>query len=516
MRREALVSAIVLMGLLGQAELRAEARWSVYVYMNAQPDLDEHALRDLEEMRLAGSSPDVRVYVQLAFSDLQVRRYRIEHGEARLVDELGAIDPMDWRNLVDFVAWGQARSKAERTCIVVWGHGTAPGEAGPGSGRLRGGIELAPAGMRLSGLRDSALRIRELLGRPADVWGFDSCFMQRIEVGYELRAAGGYLVASQDTLDGDGWDYLAWLGLLLDSPGMDAAELALGITRLSARTFGGEARPIACVDLGALLSLATAVGDLAVQLAAYATDRGRQAALVTAHYRARRYVGEAGGYVDLVDLAQAFTTGEFPEPLSAAARRVERAVGRAVLLRYGDERSSGISIYHQVRQALAASYLALDFARDTSWGDYLSGRPVPPRRRPRGRIYGARVRSPIPDASVAGTGSSLLVDSPGSVSAVRLYLHVRHDYVGDLQVTLASPGGRQVMVLDRAGGNRRNVRGWIASKPLTERLRGESALGEWHLHVADLAAGDEGELMAWRLELTLVDAPERAGRAPGA
>ena len=216
--------AVLFWGLSSAHAEPAVAQWNVYVYMNAQPNLDDFAIKDIEEMKLAGASPDVNIFVQLALSDHQVRRYMIQPGDAQLVDELGAIDPFDSRNLADFVTWAHEKYPARRHAVVVWGHGASLPE------RIRrvipesNGDQFPRRGMDLKFLHQSALRIRHALGKRVDVWGYDSCFMGRVEVGYELRRAADYMVASQDTVDAAGWDYTAWLSQLLDRPSLVRAE----------------------------------------------------------------------------------------------------------------------------------------------------------------------------------------------------------------------------------------------------------------------------------------------------
>jgi cysteine peptidase C11 family protein/proprotein convertase P-domain-containing protein len=500
-----LTLAVLFLGLARVAGAQGLAQWNVYVYMNAQPNLDGFALKDLEEMKLAGASPDVNVFVQLALSNQQVRRYLIQPGEARLVDELGAIDPFDSRNLADFVSWAQGQYPARRHCVIVWGHGALLPQ-GPGArGRLAPTFQRQGVDLHL--LDEAGARIRLALGHPVDVWGYDSCFMQRVEVGYELRDAARILVASQDAIDGDGWDYTAWLSLLLDRPSMDGTELALAVTRLSSQSSSGEERNISCVNLTRYRRLAQAVSGLGVELARFSADRGRMASVVTAHYRARRYLGEDGqssAYLDLGDLAAQFATGEFPPALARAARQVQQAVRAAVMLRFGDPRGSGISIYHQIQPQMSAQYRALDFCRDTSWDEYLSGRSGLQRSQPAaGRLYRARVEEAIPDDDPAGVTSAIPVEAAGSVRSVRLFLNIRHDYVGDLQVVLVAPSGRHAVVLNRVGGNGRNLRGWVDSAEISRLFQGESAQGEWQLRVADLSEHDLGELTSWRLELVL-------------
>ena len=130
-------------------------------------------------------------------------------------------------------------------------------------------------------------------------------------------------------------------------------------------------------------------------------------------------------------------------------------------------------------------------------------------------MYGARLEEAIPDDDPAGVTSAIPVEAAGRVRTVRLFLNIRHQYLGDLQVTLTSPSGRHAVVLDRVGGNATNLRGWVDSVEVTRLFQNESAQGDWQLRVADLSVRDLGELVAWRLELGLDRQAAAPGRPPG-
>jgi extracellular elastinolytic metalloproteinase len=116
----------------------------------------------------------------------------------------------------------------------------------------------------------------------------------------------------------------------------------------------------------------------------------------------------------------------------------------------------------------------------------------------------------IPDNDPAGVTRTLSVAQPGRVARLVVSVDIAHPYVGDLQVSLARPGGTPVVLHDRTGGSADNLVRSYASEdtPALIAFTGEPAQGDWILKVADLAGKDVGTLLTWRLAIDLASAPQ--------
>lgn len=125
--------------------------------------------------------------------------------------------------------------------------------------------------------------------------------------------------------------------------------------------------------------------------------------------------------------------------------------------------------------------------------------PDPP---PAGPII-VRPDLPIPDANPGGISSALTFARDGIVSSVKVKLDIQHTYIGDLRVSLASPGGDIVLLHSQTGGSSDNlIRTYtIADTPQLSVLTGQAAKGIWTLNVADLAGQDLGRLREWSLDI---------------
>ncbi len=120
------------------------------------------------------------------------------------------------------------------------------------------------------------------------------------------------------------------------------------------------------------------------------------------------------------------------------------------------------------------------------------------------------------------TQSQIMVGNLGSVFDITVTLDITHSFVGDLDVYLTSPSGRQVKLFAGVGGQYNDFHDltlsddasrsisdinfndlpytgtWRPEGPLSF-LNGEDAAGIWTLSISDTFAGDQGTLNSWSL-----------------
>lgn len=143
----------------------------------------------------------------------------------------------------------------------------------------------------------------------------------------------------------------------------------------------------------------------------------------------------------------------------------------------------------------------------------------------------------IPDNTPAGTTSTITVSDTTPLTSLDVAVAIDHTWVGDVTVSLTSPGGTTVTLLDRPGvpastfgcsDNNMNVvfsdsasvnpettcpgtTPWLSgpvlpASPLSA-FAGENPAGTWTLTVSDSAGGDTGIIVDW----SLVPTPAFAG-----
>lgn len=111
----------------------------------------------------------------------------------------------------------------------------------------------------------------------------------------------------------------------------------------------------------------------------------------------------------------------------------------------------------------------------------------------------------IPDNDPNGVASPLAVTQEGTLKEIQVTVDITHSWIGDLQVSLLSPTGQEVILHGRSGGSADNLRTTFSSQstPNLAALANTGVRGNWTLKAADFARQDAGKLNSWSLELTI-------------
>ena len=134
----------------------------------------------------------------------------------------------------------------------------------------------------------------------------------------------------------------------------------------------------------------------------------------------------------------------------------------------------------------------------------------------------------IPD--LGRTTSTLTVNKDVTIGRVSVKLSVVHSDDSNLKITLTSPWGATLVLMNRRGGVGHNIStvlddratmslangaapflGWFKPDQALSALAGHNARGTWTLTVVDLAAGHIGKLTGW--SITIVPAAGSASAA---
>ena len=132
-------------------------------------------------------------------------------------------------------------------------------------------------------------------------------------------------------------------------------------------------------------------------------------------------------------------------------------------------------------------------------------------------------RSKAKPAAIADGGSrtsAIAVGTPVAIGSLAVEINLQHARVGDLKVTLISPTGIQIVLIDHTGTGSNFVRTVLSDEALASAtiatgvapyrgdfrpdnalsgLIGMAAKGMWKLKVEDTAAGESGTLLSWAL-----------------
>ncbi|OGR97681.1 MAG: hypothetical protein A2016_02995 [Elusimicrobia bacterium GWF2_62_30] len=216
---------------------KAPKEWTVMVFINGKNNLEQYALKDMNEMELVGSTDKLNIVVEVGridgYSDEDgdwkgTRRYLIqkdadmEKVASKMVQDLGKTDMGDYKSVAAFGKWAKAAYPAKKYMLIVWNHGS--GWEKSLKARVTKGISYDDETNNHLTTPQLGLALKEL-GK-VDVYGSDACLMQMPEVDYELKDYADYIVGSEETEPGDGYTYNTFLAPVAARPAMTPAELA--------------------------------------------------------------------------------------------------------------------------------------------------------------------------------------------------------------------------------------------------------------------------------------------------
>ncbi len=210
------------------------AHWTLMIYMSGDNDLESYITHDINrELGRYGSGNGIHV---LTLADRKGGGYRgsgnwtstklfyIEPGTKasvqNAIEDWGERNLGDPQTLVDFIQWSKSFYPAQRYALVLWGHGWG----------------WRPSQNLWDQTDQDALDLDELLAAleaigHLDLIAFDACLMQTIEVQATLREYADYIIASQETVSGRGFNYHRVLAALHEQPDMPAESLAFSFYR---------------------------------------------------------------------------------------------------------------------------------------------------------------------------------------------------------------------------------------------------------------------------------------------
>jgi len=359
---------------------KAPAAWTVMVYVNAKNNLEQYGLKDVNEMEMIGSTPEVNIVAELgringystADGDWKgSRRYLVQKDAdinkitSPVLLEIPKSDMGKWENLVEFVKWSQEKFPARNYALVVWNHGSGWNKTGEPEGKGISYDDETHNHITTQQLAQ-ALQATGKLG----ILSMDACLMQMMEVAYEARKGAEYIVASEETEPGDGYTYDTFLGPLVAKPGMGAAELSKLMVDAYTDHYQqiGQGATQSSVNTAALDKLAVLADGWTAAVMASGDTVGAKNARAKAqsfYYSSNK---DLYHFVKLVSDASADAAvkargAELLDYLKGSVIYHNRAYGS----KYAN--ASGLAIY--LPSYYTAAYDALAWAQDSNWDAFM-------------------------------------------------------------------------------------------------------------------------------------------------
>lgn len=215
----------------------------------ASADLAEMADADLgKNVNLLVYTGGCRQWKTRGISNSAHQIYALENGGLRLLkDDAGGKKAMtDPSALSGFIRWCRDNYPANRNILIMWDHGSGS-VAGFGYDETRktGSMTLSSIA---KALKDGGVTF--------DFVGFDACLMASVETALTLAPYSDYLIASEETEPGIGWDHTRWLTELGKNPAIDTTSLgkiiADDFVATCAQKCRGQKTTLSVTDLGEL------------------------------------------------------------------------------------------------------------------------------------------------------------------------------------------------------------------------------------------------------------------------
>ena len=223
-----LLTLVLLAALMPAASVAEGKSFTLMVYM-CGTDLESDggcATADLKEMIKSGakSGGKLTIYVQTGgtkkwatkgMTNREGERWLVSKDGLERVDSLGRIDMGSGDEFTGFLQYGLENYPADRYAVVLWDHG-----AGATDGVCYD--EITDNSLNMAKIYQSlSVAAKEKNYHKFSFVGFDACLMANYEMALHLAPFADYMVASEETEPGDGWDYSKWLPLLVKDAGYD-------------------------------------------------------------------------------------------------------------------------------------------------------------------------------------------------------------------------------------------------------------------------------------------------------
>jgi len=392
----AVTASVDSLGLSANASVGVQTvtrEWTILVFMNAANNLEPDSVDDMNEMEQLGSTSDVNIVVQwkrIAGYDSSngdwrtTRRYYVTRDNdpdtvnSNLLLDMGTgVDMGNPNTLRDFLQWGVRSFPARKYMVVIWNHGA-------GWRAYRDRLNIFARGVSYDDNTGNHIRIWELplalsVGVKWNIIAFDASLMQMLEVAYEIRNLGDYIVGSEESPPAAGYPYHRILAPVISNPNIAVRDFAAQIVAQTINYYNPDSTDNitqSALDASQVENVAQKVDALAQVLLTVAPGNGT--AIAAARDNAQAYAEYT--FKDLWDYTEQLRA-RLPssQALIDAINGVQNALSQAVIAEAHSNRrvnrSHGLSIYVPRPSEFETRYNLLAFARATHWDEWLQAQP---------------------------------------------------------------------------------------------------------------------------------------------
>jgi len=369
--------------------------WTFMVYLDGDNDLEEAAISDIYEMeRGGGTNDDINVVIlvdrhgQYDSSNgdwTEGRYYEISDDvtsniDSVLLSTLGEVNMGDSAILQAFLEYCFVNYPAENYCLDLWDHGNGIWGAcydytSPDNDRLT-----------VDEIQSAISTACSNQGEYIDVISFDCCVMNMMEIAYELRNLCDFVVASEENIPFDGFDYELIIAGLQADPTLTPLEFSqLLVDEYGIRYASTVATCLSAIDTSKIGQLVPLMNNFAGNLTEAISDYDYYYMLYLSRSATRSF--SDGAFVDLKHLASRINYYIHLEYLTEITAYLITAIDELVAYNWQHESyqgtAHGISIFMPVTEYMlpadacydyanrTGSFAGMDWQVHTFWGEFL-------------------------------------------------------------------------------------------------------------------------------------------------
>lgn len=353
--------AAQLQGLAQGAEQDGYATQTIMVYVigsdlesegaQAVADITEmlRARPDQERLNVLVMTGGTKRWTSRVISNNQLTVFRIEGASPKEVHAWEKASMGDPAVLTRFLDYGRENYPAESYGLVLWDHGGGP------MGGFGMDTAFAYDGLSLAELQEAFENSAFKGGDKLEWVAFDACLMASLEVASMMTGHADYLIASQEVLPGQGFDYrflkeLSATGLTGPEVGQAIIDYTYAFYEAISAKYPDYQMPVtlSVLDLSRMSDVQEKLDGLFSNL-----DRGLEAGIYSDVARSRDRTKDYGSTTttnsyDLIDLKDltANLAGLYPERAGELGKSLE---GMVNYNRSNAPRTNGVSIYFPLR-----------------------------------------------------------------------------------------------------------------------------------------------------------------------
>jgi hypothetical protein len=350
-------------------------RLLVLVYMNGDNELETQALRCLNQLESVDlNATGISVLVLLDRSPgydtsngdwTDTRLFEVAYDRAGINNEIVSVPLASGElgltasggtelNLGDpevlrrFIAFAGTSYPADSKMLVLWGHGSG-WRSLPSPPRT--GVSPA-VGFDDSSASDP-LYTQEigaaLSGNSVDILGFDCCSEALVEVAYQLRDVARFMVASEDLVQVEGWNYADLLVRLAVCNGSPASTVDAVVSSFASQQSNTSGATISALSLASIDGVMDGLNHFSEAAWEWVHDDAGQSFLRSILFReVEAFYSTPGDLnLDLVDMGR--VVGEKIPALTEAADQLENAATAAVVQEWhhtqGHPKAHGLGVH---------------------------------------------------------------------------------------------------------------------------------------------------------------------------